>query len=641
MTRTELLEKNEKLASIDAIITKRADRKVNRDAVYELVMENFGESATLEDIKDLLEYYDEITNDATMVGSKLYDSTLFEPIKELALAYKEELVDLNEKLDKSGKREQFFRRLAENRHANYTVARADVARYKEENNALREKNSELQELLDYVSLSDKQKAKRVISAEEKERKALAQAEESRKGAEKVLAMSKELEDAKGAVEGELADAKAANVEIKKQNQELKNQVSYVNKKNRRLKIWAGFATVAAVFGATYLVVDRIGAGHHEVPETVKYDIRALEFKSYQTAENNLGYVEHIYTLADAGLDKANTLLSSPEISATDERVVAALEDISALKTTIGELKQQNASEKAKISAEIAKMNADETYLPGANKALDAIDVASKSLDEAKKALEEVVEDVELAGKLVNETLTAENTTLKTEKAELEETVAELRAENQAIKQRSAELEAENAVLTVEVNRLAEENAALVASDYALFNYIYEQAQYEVSDWFVEDGKIITFAAIDDEHKAIALSEAGVAAYQSFVDVGVNAVTVTDYVQSYEDARNLAKYIVEEMAKAYTNEDAPTEVLPPEQNPEEVADEDDNGKTPTSEAGADTPGMPTPHTGEEQPAENPNEQGEEQNSNEPTSTEVSDSNEEEKEDEGGKWTWGED
>ena len=147
MTKKELLAKNAKLKELDEIIRKRPNTPTVRQLVADKVAEDFGKNASVDDIFDLFEYYDIMTNDATMVGSKVFDSTLFEPIKILALAYRQDLEDLGKLYAKD---QVAFKHVVENAHNL-------KENYKEEQEKRVRSEKEIVELMEKVAKLEAQK----------------------------------------------------------------------------------------------------------------------------------------------------------------------------------------------------------------------------------------------------------------------------------------------------------------------------------------------------------------------------------------------------------------------------------------------------------------------------------------------------
>ena len=629
MTKKELLDKNEKLEKIDYIITHNADRKMNREKIYALVMENFGESATLDDIKDLLEYYDVMTNDVTMVGSKLYDSTLFEPIKELAIAYKEELSELNSKLEKAGNKEQLLKRVVENQHVNYTLERDKSTRYATENEALKEENQKLKELLDYVSLSDKNKAKRVISAEENEKKALAQADDAKRGAEKAIATSKELEKAKAAVEKELeatkkelADAESSNKAAAQKNLELEGQVAEGNKKNKTKNIVIATLSVGlgiAIAGA--IVHLNSGKGN---PESINPDDPTAVKVEVAKQQDGLIKVGNLtYQIVDASKQAVET--AKTRLAAEDMENVTVKDAYDKISTAY----DYAVDTSEKINATIASIEADKAALDAAEDTVTVASYIGKNTSYMETIAGYVVDasdiygDVTFGLDVAYGTASSERSALKEELDNLKDSVAAyLDSFNNTFESGAEDLDQATTIATTFVENAEERYEALKGTLYGAIDYTFNIGGFSCADVTYEDGVIKTFniVAEDGRFADLRVSEEGRAALESGEDLPFKA----SYFEDVSEAVRGHEGYVTVLAMASSQQEEETHTQGNENGGEsEVAENDDEGKTPSDP------------TGEQGHTDNPNASGNEnQNGDEttPTGTEIVDDGEQPGDDE---------
>lgn len=597
----ELLERNEKLREIHEIITKRANTPTVRQLVADKVAEGFGKDAPISSVPDLIEYFDEMTNTTTMYGSKVEDSTLFDPIKNLVYAYLQDFEKLGELYAKN---QEAFQKAVENAHKlkeNYRNEQYAHARSEREVFELMEKVSKLKAQNDYnerliaaTELSSRERAENMLKAED-------EAKSAQRGAEVAIAKSKELEEKYNLIVSEydkVVDAnKAANAELDKTKNEL---VAAQGAKGK----WKGTAIavgcVAALFGAAAFAHlhdwNSVSKSESitELGEFAKYVSNSLE--SIKLAD---GKVVELYLTSKDGLAAGKDALAAEEQTYTVQDALAKVD--AAYEVTETELAGLETIGK-NIDKDIIELSTagDSEAANYAIKALGYSADVTKSLDGVKSNYATAIEALQVANQVSKESLNAKIEALEAEKAELETYVATLEAENHEYAEK---LDAAYA-----------ENQALFQSYTDLCDFFFETYDISMSDCYIEDGYLQTLAPLGYED--IKVSEEGLEAYNKYQTSGEDTVLNSKHFVGITDVENATKGFME--AEAQSRGQAEEEHTAGNQGQgQEVVAGDDAGTTPSDSAPSEDGNI----------VQNPteNEQGE---GSEPTGSEVSDGEAEE-------------
>lgn len=609
MTKKELLAKNPKLEELDQIISKRANTPSARKLVEEKIRTDFGATATFDEIVDLFEYYDVMTNDATMVGSKLFDSTLFEPIKELAISYRKDLDDVTNGLVKGevvlGKvlgEARYWKMKYLDMTTNYAGERREKLRTEKEVYELMNKVAGLEttiqekdKLLNATSLSSRQKAEHVVAAEKEARNAKA-------GAEAAIEKSKEWEKAVNDLKTQLEVARKANAAsqkiLYKKDHEIAGLTKKIKGKNIAIGVLAGF------FGVTALTL----VGHevyHHTQESKQDNVNVLDVGELQGRISNTHKI-----VIDLG-DSVVTLTNMSHEAAEASKEALAAEDMDNVTIKDAYDRANEASAYAvttlnKVNSTLEDVKADQIAVVNE----DNFDALLGYMDKNNTYISSMAEWILDAGKVVGEARTTLETANAVAKADLQDKINALEATVATVTAERDELATINQELQNEVASWKSEIANT-------FDYMYDGYTYQ--DFTVEEYNIKSFSVLDESLAAIPMNETGKAAYDADNNAEVKAAHFgtkeqLQMMKGMGALYNAAESEKEEQTTPQGNENGESEVV----------ENNDEGKTPSDP------------TGEQNHTDNPNADENQNGDTTPAGTEIVDDDQPGDDEQPGNW-----
>ena len=595
MTKKELLAKNPKLADLDKILKKKANTSANRKEVEEIIKSNFGESSSIEDVFDLLEYYDLMTNDTTLIGSNIFDSTVFEPIKELVSSYIQDLADLKKLYEADQSR---FKKILKNAHELKNELRSEQEAHSRTRKEAFELGARVNELTEHIEedneklklakLSPKLQVKYVVGLEKK---------------------SKEWEASFGQAKKELAEAQAANTKANEALDESQNENAELKKKikNKNIdRVILGGLLVAAVGTAILLACASKSKDKGNSDSTIQPvptdDVELAKEYAANQCDALIKVGNNVYALMETGKESLEASINALDKESGD--VVAQAKET---------------AEKSKVSVETAMSDINETmqyvtenkaaaeqagdfvtalnciakntqytvkmagYITEASKAFGnvqyAFETAYSASSEAKEALAAEKEALQIAydnyvGK-VNNFVADMNDILETEDTDLSGVKDSVVSFKEDAEQKYNEL------YTVTMG---------------LIDNTYATAGLSWADVHVENGKITTFSVFGERCADIELSEEGEAAYATGEDTAITTV----HIKGLGENVRLFEGVNEVLKQAYAQQDDPTHTQGNSDSGEATptAEENDEGKIPESTTEPGNGNLPSSPSGQQ-------------------------------------------